>query len=84
MTVLVQIKTKPDELIRPTDWMPWLNVTDGATVTAMAAAKFVRERGGVLPEERPFDIYIYRHFPKQRKHPDGSPAEVMTTHMRVG
>jgi hypothetical protein len=81
MTVLVQVKTKPQEVLRPDDWMPWLNVTDRAVLVSMVAAKFIRERGGILPEESPLNIYVHQHLPDQRKHPSGSPLEVTCTEL---
>lgn len=81
MTVLVQVKTKPDEALRPNEWMPWTNVTDRDALVSMVAAKFIRERGGILPEESPLNIYVHQHMPDQRKHPNGSPLEVISTEL---
>lgn len=84
MTVLAQVKTSADDFPRPGDWQPWVNC-EGETekmLVGLIAHRFVRDRGGLLPGER-LNLYVYTHWPQQRKHPNGTPVEVRWSHVVV-
>lgn len=61
--------------------MPWLEVKDREQLPAMAAHRFVRLRGGLLPDEE-LTVFVYTHWPEQKKHRNGTPLEMICTEFK--
>lgn len=60
MIMFWQVTTGLDQLPQPNGWRAWTNAkTEEKTLLiAMAAHRFVRERGGVLPKEE-LSVIVY-------------------------
>lgn len=65
--------------LRSSYWHPWINSTDRKEVEALAAHRHLRDRGGVLEKEQPYEFTVYSYSDRDPKHANGKPMSVNAT-----
>lgn len=81
------IQIKPGDAWQPPtpdDFTPWISKEAGfgskeSETVALAAHKFIRERGGILPDDPPFTFTVYAYSDKDPTHPNGRPMTCRAT-----
>lgn len=77
MTVFIHCQAGHRLALDPSPvWMPWLNSKSREDTVALAAHRFLRNRGGVQPGER-FDFAVFSYLDSTPLKADGSPAECL-------